>query len=220
MNPCISDSTPGPARALRLAAWQSARLASTYADLRADPRYAPATDFFLEDLYGPRDYSRRDEDGERVVHKMRKLLPARALDAIERALHLNRLTRSLDAALADMLFVEMGVAEIDEASYCAAYRRCDNFAARETQIRLIGELGHELDVVVQKPLIKMALKMAHTPAHLAGLGELQDFLERGVAAFLHMQGAASFLEIITQREHRILAAIYADVANPFDCTGA
>ena len=220
MDPHSTDSIPAGQAAsdyLRLAAWQAERLAATYADLRADPRYAPATAFFLNDLYGARDYSRRDQDGERVIHKMRKLLPAWAIEALERALHLNRLTKALDEAMANMLFVQMGVEVIDGDGYCEAYRRCGDVAAREEQIRLIGELGQELDVVVQKPLVKMALKMAHAPAHMAGFGELQDFLERGVAAFLHMQGADQFLATITRREHRILAAIYASAVNPFDC---
>ena len=219
MDPHSVDSPPeslAKQHYLRLAAWQASRLAATYADLRGDPRYAPATAFFLNDLYGPRDYSRRDEDSERIIHKMRRLLPARAIEALECALHLNRLTRALDEALVEMLFGTMRVKEIDEASYCEAYRRCDNFAAREEQIKLIGELGRELDVVVHKPLVKMALKMAHTPAHMAGFGELQDFLERGVAAFLHMQGAEHFLTTIVEREHRILAAIYASAVSPFD----
>lgn len=199
-----------------LAHWQAERLRHTYADLRADPRFAPATEFFLQDIYGPRDFSKRDQDGERVVGKMRRLLPDRAMAAIEGALHLNRLTRELDAAMVDMLFVQMGVDEIDAARYAEAYRRCDNRSAREQQITLVDELGRELDVVVHKPLVQMALKLAHGPAHLAGFGELQDFLERGVAAFVHMKGAEAFLATIAARERAILARIFAGEDTPFD----
>ncbi|QNM95366.1 FFLEELY motif protein [Chitinimonas koreensis] len=198
-----------------LACWQAERLAATYADLSNDPRYAQATEFFLTDLYGPRDFSQRDRDGERVVGKMRRLLPERAMNAIERALHLNRLSHRLDAELAEMLFERMGVTGIDADSYAEAYRRCGNAAERREQIELVDRLGHELDVVVRKPLVQMALKLAHGPAHLAGLGELQDFLERGVAAFLHMGGADHFLATIRRRESTILERILAGDPQPF-----
>jgi hypothetical protein len=198
-----------------LARWQSDRLRQTYADLAGSSRFAPATQFFLEDIYGPRDFSQRDRLGERVVNKMHRLLPAKAMAAIERALHLNRLTRELDQQMVDMLFTRMQVADIDGASYAEAYRRCDNRLAREEQITLVDGLGHELDVVVRKPLVQVALRLAHGPAHLAGLGELQDFLERGVAAFLHMQGADEFLATIASRERAILARIWAGEQNPF-----
>jgi hypothetical protein len=199
-----------------LAHWQANRLRHTYADLCASPRFGPATEFFLQDLYGPRDFSQRDNDGERVVSKMRRLLPARAMAAIESALHLNRLTRELDARMVAELFDTMQITAIDAQSYAEAYRRCDNRAAREEQIALVDELGRELDVVVGKPFVQLALKLAHGPAHLAGLGELQDFLERGVAAFLHMQGADEFLNTIATRERHILARIFDRVDAPFE----
>ncbi|MEH6461479.1 hypothetical protein V7714_16410 [Chitinimonas sp. JJ19] len=197
-----------------LARWQADRLAVTYADLRGSERYAQATAFFLSDLYGPRDFSKRDQDGERIVGKMRALLPARAMAAIQSALHLNRLSHELDAAMAVQLFDEMGLSTIDAASYAEAYRRCGLDARRE-QIDLVDKLGHELDAVVQKPLVQLALKLAHGPAHMAGLGELQDFLERGVAAFLHMKGADEFLATICERETRILERIAARDQDPF-----
>ncbi|GLR14576.1 hypothetical protein GCM10007907_33660 [Chitinimonas prasina] len=197
-----------------LARWQADRLAVTYADLRESERYAQATAFFLSDLYGPKDFSKRDQDGERIVGKMRALLPARAMAAIQSALHLNRLSHELDAAMAVQLFDEMGLQAIDAASYAEAYRRC-GLEARREQIDLVDNLGHELDAVVQKPLVQLALKLAHGPAHMAGLGELQDFLERGVAAFLHMKGADEFLATIRERETRILERIAAREQDPF-----
>src|SRR4051812_16480990 len=51
----------------RLRDWQAARLRNTYADLAAEPRYAPAIAFFQSDLYGSGDFSRRDADLMRTV---------------------------------------------------------------------------------------------------------------------------------------------------------
>ncbi|MGQ5523099.1 FFLEELY motif protein [Chitinimonas sp. PSY-7] len=198
-----------------LADWQARRLAHSYADLAGSERYGLATTFFLSDIYGPTDFSRRDADSERVVGKMRSLLPKRAMGAIEDAMHLNRLTQMLDNQLLEMLFSEMKVQTIDAVHYAEAYRRCDNYVQRCEQIRLVHELGSELDIVVQKPMVQLALRLARGPAHLAGLGELQDFLERGVAAFLHMQGAEYFLNTVRDREMALLDRIYAGGANPF-----
>lgn len=199
-----------------LADWQARRLAHTYADLRADPRYAPATEFFLTDLYGPRDFSKRDADGERVAAAMHRVLPESAIRPIEAALVLNRLTHVLDAELAQMLFEIMQVERIDAASYAEAYRRCDQYTRRKSQIEQVDALGRQLDHVVAKPMIQLALRLARGPAHLAGLGELQDFLERGVRAFLHMSGASAFLDTIRARESDILTRIFDGDPAPFD----
>lgn len=198
-----------------LSDWQAQRLASTYADLQADPRYAPATTFFLSDLYGPYDTSARDHDGERVIHIMDRILPKSAMLSLHHALELNAQTKALDLRLEKMLFEEMEVSSVDAAHYAEAFRRCDNYAERLAQIETIEELGQLLDRVVHKPLVNTALKLAHGPAHMAGFGALQDFLERGFAAFRHMKSADEFLATIKRRELIILERIYAGESDPF-----
>src|SRR5512134_4045998 len=61
---------------LLVRAWQADRLARTYADLLANPRYAAAAAFFLSDLYGPKDFSARDEAVGRIIPTMTRMLPA------------------------------------------------------------------------------------------------------------------------------------------------
>ena len=62
----------------------------------------------------------------------------------------------------------------------------------------------------------MSLRLARGPAHQAGWFELQDFLERGLAAFKTMRGTKEFLGIVEEREMRILDNIFAAAPNPFD----
>ena len=69
--------------------------------------------------------------------------------------------------------------------------------------------------MVGKPLIRAALTMMRKPARLAGLAALQDFLERGFAAFAQMRGAGEFLATIRQRETAIHAAIAGGSDAPF-----
>jgi len=50
-----------------LKTYQQHRFAQTYADLLNHPRYAQAAQFFLGELYGPGDFTRRDAQFARVV---------------------------------------------------------------------------------------------------------------------------------------------------------
>ena len=92
---CIRDRDDYP----RLKEWQAARLARTYADLLASPRYRPAAAFFLSDLYGPKDFRTRDEELARVVPIMVHVLPARALLTLLEAVKMDTLSESLDLSL-------------------------------------------------------------------------------------------------------------------------
>ena len=46
------------------------------------------------------------------------------------------------------------------------------------------------------------------PAHAAGLGDLQGFLERGFDAFARMKGAGEFLAIIEARERGLMRGLF------------
>jgi hypothetical protein len=197
----------------RLGEWQVRRLTATYADLQADPRYAQAMRFFETDLYGSGDFSQRDADLARVVPGMKRLLPDAALRTIASAMEANALAQDFDRAIVEALApneLAFGVPE-----YCAAYRRVGRFDDRERQIRLVGEVGAALDRLVRKPMIRGVLTMMRKPAHAAGFGALQDFLERGFNAFAGMGGAAHFLATIDARELSIHRAIAAGDDAPF-----
>jgi hypothetical protein len=196
--------------------WQAQRLARTYADLAADERYAPAAAFFLSDIYGERDFSARDGAVERAYPLLQKTLPKAALAPIERAVELDALSKELDTALASALVGDPDVTDtITEAAYARAYRRCNNRAQRLHQIELTVAVGADLDRTVAKPLVHRLLILARAPARAAGFGELQDFLERGFAAFRHMGGAAAFLKTIETRERLILERLFAGHPQPF-----
>jgi hypothetical protein len=203
-----------------LAAWQAQRLARTYADLRETPRYRPATEFFLSDLYGGKDFTQRDRDVERLYPVVVRVLSEHAVETIALAMELNVMSHELDQRLVEALPARGGqIGRITEASYCQAYRRCDNYAERRHQIALIRRIGEELDAVVAKPMLYTALKLGRKPAQLAGLDELQGFLERGFRAYRDMGGAKEFLDTIESREVLILDQIYAGKPDPFNMGG-
>lgn len=200
-------------RLARLAAWQVRRLHGTYADLEASPRYAAAMQFFETDLYGGSDFAKRDADLLRVVPAMKRLLPAAVLGTVASAVELNALSQELDRAMIDAL--PSSGERFSVADYCAAYRQARQYDGRERQIRLIGQVGGALDRYVQKPMLRGALRVMRTPAQVAGLAGLQDFLERGFAAFATMRGAVLFLTTIQSRETALYEAIVEGADDPF-----
>jgi hypothetical protein len=215
------DLKRGPGAAqdrLLVRAWQADRLARTYPDLLASPRFGRAAAFFLSDLYGPKDFSERDEAVARIVPTLAALLPAAAIETIALAIELDGLSESLDQRLAQALRSGQPAAnalEITEQAYAEAYRRGAK-ADRERQIELVGRIGAGLDRVSRKPLIAGALRLMAGPAHAAGLGALHEFLASGFEAFRHMRGADEFLATIAARETRINDRLFAGVPRPFD----
>ena len=197
----------------RLSDWQSRRLAATYADLAADPRYAEAIAFFQSDLYGPQDFSRRDADLARVVPMMARMLPESVIMTIAKAMELSALSHELDMRVNE--FLPRADAQFTVEDYCRAFRRAGRVPERKRQIELIGEVGKALDRAVGKPLIRSALALMHAPARAAGLAELQTFLERGFDAFRRMKGADAFLATIRDRESGIVTAIFEGRNAPF-----
>lgn len=196
--------------------WQARRLARTHADLLAHPRYRPAVQFFLSDLYAAKDFSQRDHKLVRISPMLARALSDNALHTMGLALEMNVVTEELDGALEKTL-AESGFPEaLSEATYARAYRRCGEAGKRRRQIELIREVGEDLDEIVTRPWIRRALRLAGRPARMSGLGDLHELLERGFDAFHRMRGAREFLDAIVGRELRIMDRIYARHPEPFD----
>jgi len=204
---------------LYLRAFQAQRLARTHADLLASPRYGPAASFFLTDLYGPKDFSARDAEVERILPTLVATLPGAGVQTLALAIEVDALSEELDAAMVIALRADAklaSLAQLRDDRYAAAYRRCGRRKVRERQLVLIHEVGMALAALAHKPLVHTALRLMRTPAKLAGLGELQRFLETGFDAFRHMGHADEFLQHIVTRETAILQRLYAGVVYPFE----
>jgi hypothetical protein len=190
--------------------FQSARLASTYADLLADKTTRSAALFFLEDLYGTKDFTQRDADIERIIPIMERLLPVAALHYVSQAIELDALSESLDTAMA----LRLGE-QFTQETYVIAYRDVGSRSERERQISLVQSVGDSLCELVRKPFIGSTLRAMRVPAKVAHLAELHHFLERGYGAFKAMKKPAEFVTTIVERENRILENIYSGKEKPF-----
>ncbi len=197
--------------------WQTRRLAASFADFLADPQMRPAAEFFLTDLYSDRDFSARDRDAAKVLPAMSRLLPASLLRAATDAIELATLSHMLDLRMAEQLQQRrQPCAPITEADYARAYRHRRLRRLRRHQIELVLRVGHALDAAVKKHGVYKLLKAARLPAQLAGLSELQAFLERGFRAFDALGGAEDFLSQVAAREQQVSRRLFAGEPRPFD----
>jgi len=143
---------------------------------------------------------------------MVRVLPGGVIATISDAMELSAVSRELDRALLEKLPPR---APLSVETYCAAYRLLANRSARERQIALIVAVGRALDRYVGKTLTRSALAAMRQPARVAGLSALQDFLERGFAAFRQMRGADEFLATVETRETALMNAIFDGDCAPF-----
>jgi hypothetical protein len=200
-------------RLIELQDWQRQRLDGCYDDLRQTPRYRPACDFFLDELYGGKDFSERDRQLSRVVPVMRRFLPDHLLLAVGDAMRLQAVSLEFDLDMAELL---IDARRLDQPAYASAYREQAAWEERAAQIELIEGLGQVLDETVHRPMVHRLVRMMKGPAVLAGFGALQGFLTRGLDAFARMHGADYFLDTITDRERRALEAMRAGEDWPFE----
>ena len=191
------------ARWLAVKQWQASRLARTYPDLLASARYRPASEFFLEELYGAKDFEARDNEALRVVPKLARMLPERAVETMALAVELDETSESLDARLAEAIRLP-----VDAAGYARAYRETGTLAERQLQIDTVDRIGRTLEKLARIPLLSGMLHMMRAPAEAAGFGHLHHFLQSGFDAFRAMGSAGEFLATIRRRETVLMQALF------------
>ncbi len=193
------------ARVQAIKDYQQRRFAATYEDLLANTRYRPAARFFLDELYGPEDFSQRDAQFARVVPALVRIFPDDIVATVATLTTLHSLSESLDTEMGSRLTS----ADVNAASYTAAWQATARPADRQSQIELMLSVGSSLDKLTRKPLVRASLLMMRGPARAAGLGELQTLLETGFEAFRSMKSAQDFLSIVRQRESDLCAALFS-----------
>lgn len=180
---------------------QARRFSATYADLLAGEDHAAAARFFLEELYGDRDYAQRDAQFSRIAGAVQRLFPQQIVATAVALAQLHLLTEQLDHA--------MGAAWPDlsgdeAARYVQAWRITGRRDARRQQLDVVMEVGREMMKFTRTPGLRLMLRMMRGPAAAAGLSALQNFLETGFDTFGDMARtngrAERFLQLVEQRE--------------------
>jgi len=186
--------------------WQCSRLLFSYDQLYQQKQYRSAMDFFTDELYGPNDFTKRDEDIKKVLPLMEKVLSKETIATFELALKLNTLSYQLDFELVRNLD---GITDISSEHYAQAYRNCNNLEQRKLQLELIEMLANNLAGIADRTSIMLVLKLSRKPAKLAGLGELQAILERGANAFRKIKKIDDFIKPILQGETVIMQSLFS-----------
>jgi hypothetical protein len=216
----LHDRQCEPRNSLRwlpeLRRWQAARLEASFEHFLNDPRRRVAALFFLNDVYGDHDFSRRDANVAKVVPMMQRLLPAAVLGTVADGIELGALTHALDLRMAEALRrLAPNRKRLDAELYACAYREVGYPRLRGHQIDLIAHLGVGLTKAVRMPGVSTLLRLSRGPAKATGLGELQGFLERGFAAFSALGDGKAFVEDIEHSEREISRRLFAGEADPF-----
>ena len=199
-----------------LRTWQSQRLTETYSDFLHTPHYRSACRFFLEDVYAPKDFSQRDQDILQIYELMSQFLPDFLLGLVRNAAELNEMSNQLDLNLLGVLVNDLQMDDgITTEMYAEAYRICDNYDARKTQIELIVDIGHQVEWSTKLPFVSTTLRLARYPANRAGWGDLHTFLENGFKSFKRMRKPRVFIDAIQEREMQILDNIFNSHPDPF-----
>ena len=188
-----------------LQTWQTKRLLVTHDDLWNSKRFKPAMQFFIDEIYGPKDFSQRDIELARVLPNMAKVLPDKGLKSLQAALRLNRLSLELDIALVQ----ELNNKEINRSNYFTCYRQSSNQSKREEQIKLLEDLGLDLAQVVKITGISAILMLSRKPAKVAGVESLHGFLEKGFNSFKKLGEVHDFIDPIINRERELMNSLFA-----------
>ncbi|MGZ8258925.1 MAG: FFLEELY motif protein [Caldimonas sp.] len=193
------------AKVVALKAFQQRRFSRTYADLLASERYGAAARFFLDEMYGPDDYTRRDAQFARLISGLVRLFPEDLVDTVADVAALHALSETLDTAMAKQL----AGADVTPVDYVRSWQAVGRADQRRQQIVLTLDLATRLDRFTRKPMLRHALHLMRRPARAAGVLELQQFLETGFDAFRAMKGAGEFIDLVRSREEAFAAALFA-----------
>ena len=194
--------------------WQQRRLSCSFDDFERQEGFRPAVEFFLSEIYGGQDFRSRDQDISKVMPVMVRFLPDRALHTMSEAFELQAISLEFDMDMAAWMAAQE-IDQLDMVRYGEVYRACSDRGGRERQILLIRTLGYDLDSLVRKPFVNSLVRLLRGPAHAAGFGELQEFLESGLESFRALEDAAYFVESIYEREWAAMQRLFAGDDNPF-----
>lgn len=190
---------------------QAQRFAGTYNDLLASSVYGASAEFFLQELYGARDFSQRDQQFAHVAGALELTLPRSAVQTALTLAELHCLTETLDLAMAHC-WQGVPKSATPEQRYVDCWKSLGHASDRQWQLSTVLAIGSTLGELTRKRSLRVTLKMMRKPAALAGLDALQTFLETGFDRFASMVqngGAVQvFLDTIQERETQWIGQLF------------
>ena len=192
----------------RFTRWQLDYMLPFFSDLLEPQGYAEAVDFVVSDLCGV-GISERDRDIERATPVIVRSLPGRSLETAAAAVELNAAALEINLGIWRALVGDGELPPIiTEPDYIAACRATSSFEECMGLVQLAVDLGDTLKSLVRIPLIGGLLRTMRAPAHAAGFGALQEFLETGFLTFRQISDINRFLDLLHRRMDQIFDHIY------------
>ena len=200
--------------------FQAERFTRTYADILSAGPYQGAARFFVDELYGDKDYTLRDAQFSRIAGALQTFFPNHVVTTAVALAQLHVLTEEIDHAMGRAWLADGngtgnggGNADDELSRYVNAWRAVGRRDDRARQLNNVLEVGRELDRLTRMPGLRFTLRMMRRPAQAAGLSSLQGFLESGFDTFARMsgkgEGARSFLALIQTRETALMDALFS-----------
>ena len=192
----------------RFTRWQLDYMLPFFSDLLEPEGYSEAVDFIVSDLAGV-GISERDRDIQRATPVIVRSLPAHPLETAAAAVELNARALAINLGICRELLVDGELPEnMSETDYCAACHEVSTYDECMELVDLAVELGETLKRLVRVPLIGGLLRTMRKPAHAAGFGALQEFLETGYVTFRRISDIDRFLAHLRERMSQVFERIY------------
>jgi hypothetical protein len=192
----------------RFTRWQLDYMLPFFSDLLEPEGYAEAVDFIVSDLAGV-GVSERDREIERATPVIVRSLPAHPLATAAAAVELNARVLEINLGICRQLLVDGSLPpDISERDYFGACRKVSSYEECMDLVHLAADLGDTLKKLVRVPLIGGLLRTMRGPAHAAGFGALQEFLETGYLTFRKISDIDRFLELLRERMDQVFLRIY------------
>ncbi len=183
-------------------------LVPQYAGLTANAEEDEAVDFVLTHLVGAQ-ISERDRQLEKILPLMTRTLPDVALASAALAMEVNAATLAINLKIyAHLAQHGTDLETLSERSYCLAARQVSQHTEVDRLVRQVREAGDSLESLVRIPFIATTLVAMRVPARLAGVRDLQHFLEQGYRRFRALPNATAFIDKMEHRMHAVFANIY------------
>jgi hypothetical protein len=190
--------------------YQIARMRSTHEALFQSPVYRSLCEFFLADLYGPREVgSSRGAALHSLLTALRPMLPGWIYEGSLGLIDLHSLSEQLDDRLVRLLVSRGAPIPLSTADFEAAYVGCDDYEDRLRQITLSAaatRFGHAL---AGHPSAARLLGGVRRLRGLPRLNPLVAMLERGSRGFRQALDIDPFVEAMRAGETGYLNGVYA-----------
>jgi hypothetical protein len=189
--------------------YQVARMRATHEALFRSPVYGPLCEFFVADLYGPREVGLAREATLRSLGRLLKpVLPAWIFDGAVGLIDLQSLSARLDDRLARTLLSAGGSIRFSSEAFEAAYYRCDDYADRARQIGLSEACTRFAFELSRHQSVGRLLSTARRLQRHSSVDSLMAVLERGHHAFSRVDEIGPLLAGMRAGETAYLDGIY------------